>query len=78
MSPLSIEDILKNSDLKTNINDSNTEYKEVKAENHISTGMFKRGTSTVEGIARRVFAHTQIQEGQFSNSKLNGYARTYY
>jgi hypothetical protein len=40
------------------MHDDTTEFKEVKAENHVSTGMFKRGTSTVEGIARRVFAHT--------------------
>lgn len=60
MKPLTIEEIQKNSDIQTNLDDGNTEFKEVKAENHISTGMFRRGTSTVEGIARRVFAHTQI------------------
>ena len=60
MKPLSIEEIQKNSDYQTNLEDGSTEFKEVKAENHVSTGMFKRGTSTVEGIARRVFAHTQI------------------
>jgi hypothetical protein len=60
MKPLTIEEIQKNSDYQTNLEDGNIEFKEVKAENHVSTGMFKRGTSTVEGIARRVFAHTQI------------------
>lgn len=60
MKPLTIEEIQKNSDIQTNLDDGNTEFKEVKAENHVSTGMFRRGTSTVEGIARRVFAHTQI------------------
>ena len=60
MKPLTIEEIQKNSAHQTDIEDGGTEFKEVRAENHVSTGMFRRGTSTVEGIARRVFAHTQI------------------
>jgi len=60
MKPMTIEEIQKNSEIQTNLEDGNIEFKEVKAENHVSTGMFKRGTSMVEGIARRVFAHTQI------------------
>ena len=58
MNPLSIEEIERNTDNKTDLQNSETEFKEVKAENHTSTGMFKRGSSRVDGIARRVFAHT--------------------
>jgi len=78
LKPLTINEIIKNSEETVILNKDYLEFKEVKFENHNASGTFKQGTDTIDGVARRVFGHTQIQEGQFKNSKLNGFARIYY
>lgn len=78
MVPLTIEDIVKESDDKVEIDDDLQEVKKMKFKNYIVMGQFRRGTNRVDGIARRIFDSTLIQEGQFKNGDLNGYCRIIY
>ena len=60
LKPLTIEEIIKNTDEPIDLDKSIVEFKEVKFEDHTAIGLFQRGTDTIQGVARRVFAHTQI------------------
>ena len=41
-------------------------------------GQFRKGTCILEGIGRIEFNDGQIQEGQFTYSKMDGYARVIF
>lgn len=58
LKPLSIEEILKNTEGGFDFDDVNIEFKEVKLENHSAIGLYMRNGNTINGIARRVFSHT--------------------
>ena len=47
LKPLTIEEIMKNSDEQIDFDKSEVEFKEVKFENHTAIGLFQRGTDTI-------------------------------
>ena len=81
LKPLTIDEIIQNSEQTVDFFDYGTEFKEQLTQNAYKIGQFKRGTNDLDGIGRRIFIDgqfdTQIQEGQFVNGKLQGYARIF-
>ena len=78
LEPISIEDIHRDSDFKVFIDDEEQEVKKMVFKNYVAIGQFRRNTNKIDGIARRIFDSTLIQEGQFKNGDLHGYCRIIY
>jgi len=54
LKPLTIEDLISNSDNEVIIDEGNTEFKVMKTFNSNKSGQFRVGTSEMEGIGRKV------------------------
>ena len=78
--PLTLNDIIKNSNLKIEFNNAGIEYKKLVDSDgeYISTGQFKKGSEDEHGIAREVFKDNDIYEGQFFKGEKNGFGREFY
>ena len=78
LGPLSIVDVIQNSQLFLNFDADQIEFKREEFDTAYIIGFFIKGTQTRYGICRRITKTGQIQEGNFKNSDLNGYARVIY
>lgn len=64
-SPLTLDDIIKNSNLKIDFDNAGIEYKQIvdTEGEYVSTGQFKKGTEDEQGIGREVSNENDVYEG---------------
>lgn len=77
LEPMTIDKIYQESTVKVIIDDDH-ELKKMKFKNYLVLGQFKKDTNVIQGVARRIFDSTLIQEGQFKNDDPCGYVRIIY
>lgn len=78
LKPLSIEEIMKHSETDLDFENSNTEIKQLRNEERSKAGQFKKGTTKLEGIGRRITRTNYIHEGQFHMDQMHGYSRLFF
>lgn len=60
LTPLSIEDIQKESEMRLEIDDDEMDVTKFKFKSYVTMGQFKKGTNVAHGVARRIFDSTVI------------------
>lgn len=79
LGPLTIDEIVQNSETPVKFDNENLEVKDMKFSNCQKLGQFRRGTQVIEGVARRIwFDDNQIEEGVYVDGVMNGYGRNIY